>query len=391
MSTIAIIGAGAAGMMAAITAKQTNPNLHITIFEKNDKIGKKILASGNGRCNIANSTFSKENYFGYDTSFVNYALKQFDFKKIQNFFLNLGLLLDVKEDGKVYPLSNEAKAVVFVLENEAKRLGINFVFNCTVENIAQKDAKFMVQDKIFDKVLVTTGLGAAPQLGATQGGLDIAKKFGHTVFPTYPSLVGLEIESSIPSRLFGVKLLSMITLYVNDKQEEQQLGDLLFTKYGVSGFGILDISTAASFALQQHSKVSIALNLLPTFDRKQLLNLLSAMQKKQPKKTIEKLLQGVLPQKLIPVVIGNTIKETVNNIQNMRFEIAQTHGFKHAEVSGGGVSTSELNDQTMQSKHVDGLYFAGEVVDIVGHRGGYNFSFAWASAYLCGRSLAQAN
>ena len=180
----------------------------------------------------------------------------------------------------------------------------------------------------------------------------------------------------------------MITLYVNDKQEEQIFGDVLFTKYGVSGFGILDISTSASFALQQHSKVSIALNLLPKFDRKQLLSLLSSMQKNYPKKPIEELLIGVLPQKLISIVVGNSIKETINNIQNMRFDITQTHGFKHAETSGGGVSTSEINNQTMQSKKIDRLYFAGEVLDIVGHRGGYNFSFAWASGYLCGKSLA---
>jgi predicted Rossmann fold flavoprotein len=388
---VAIIGAGASGLIIAILAKQYNQNLDITIYEKNEKIGKKILASGNGRCNITNTNVSYKNYHGENPDFVKYALDQFNFKKTQEFFNSIGLIFDIKDDGKVYPLSNEAKSVVKVLEQKANNLGINFVFNYNVENIKHQNTKFMINDisTKYDKLIITTGLGAALQLGATQDGIKFAKSFSHNIIDTYPALVGLQINSNIPAKLFGVKLFSKVTLYIDNKEKLCINGDVLFTKYGVSGFAILDISTQASYALKQNKNVQISINLLPKYTRTQLLNILSTIQKNNKLNSIEDILVGIIPQKLIKVVAKNSIKQTVNEILNMRFDISDTHGFKHAEASGGGVDTFEIDEKTMQSKKLKNLYFAGEVLDIVGNRGGYNFAFAFASGYLVAKDISK--
>ncbi len=388
-TNIAVIGAGASGLITAITAKQINPSLNITVFEKNDKLGRKILASGNGRCNITNTTFTSKNYYGKDPKFVNSCLERFNFEKTQKFFNDLGLILDIKDDGKVYPLSNEAKSVTKILEQKANDLGINFVFNYIVEDIKYENTKFIINNKIFDKLVISTGLQASPQLGSTNDGLKFAKFFNHNIIKPYPALVGLEIDAPICSRLFGVKLYSEVSLYINNQLKTVVKGDVLFTKYGVSGFAILDISTLASYQLSNNQNVQININLLPLYTRAQLLKLLANIQKNNSYKSIEDILVGLIPLKLINIVSSNSIKQTVNNLQNMRFEISSTHGFKHAEASGGGVDTSQINSQTMQSKNIDNLYFTGETLDIVGHRGGYNFAFAWASGYCAGLHISE--
>jgi len=386
---IAIIGAGASGVICAIIAKINNPSLNITVYEKNDKLGRKILASGNGRCNITNTQISSKNYIGQNIDFVSYCLNIFNFKQTQKFFNDIGLIFDIKGDGKVYPLSNEAKSVTNILEQKANSLGINFVFNCAITQIKLKNTKFIINDNIYDKAVISTGLGAATQLGSTTDGLKFAKDLGHNIISVYPALVGLHIDSPICKKLFGVKCHSEVELYINNILTTTVKGDVLFTKYGVSGFAILDISTIASKALCENKDVQISINLLPSYSRGQLLKLLSNIQKNNPYKSIKDILTGVIPTKLIDIVVSNSIKQTVNNILNMRFNICDTHGFKHAEASGGGVDTSLIDDKTMQSEKVKNLYFTGEALDIVGQRGGYNFAFAWASGYVAGIQLSK--
>ena len=243
---IAIIGAGAAGLIAGITAKRLDKNLDIDIFDNNNGIGKKILASGNGRCNISNTNCNVQNYIGENPSFVSYALKEFDFKAFEKFCKSFALLLDIKSDGKVYPLSNEAKSVVNLLDSTVKSLGINLTLETKIIDIKKEENKFTIKSenkefKNYEKVLISSGLAAAPQLRATEDGMQIASKFGHTFNLTYPSLVGLHTDFLDNSRIQGVKKESQVTLYIDGQKENEILGDVLFTKYGVSGFAILDI------------------------------------------------------------------------------------------------------------------------------------------------------
>lgn len=404
---IAILGAGAAGIMSAITAKRLNKKVHIDLFDNNSAIGKKILASGNGRCNISNTDVKEENFIGENSSFVKYALKQFDYSSFEKFCKSIGLLLDIKETNKVYPLSNEAKSVVTLLEQELENLDVNVILNKKIDDIRKENEKFIVvcEEEEFieyDKVLISCGLGAAPQLGASEDGINIASKFGHSHNLTYPSLVGLHTDFKDNSRVQGVKKESIVTLYIDGKKECEIEGDVLFTKYGLSGFAILDISQYAVYPLSLYQDVQVSLNLFPNINRNELLGQIESLIKTNENIKISQLLIGVVSNKLAPIVCelnsidkealckdinSKQIRSIINTLTNWRFKITDTQGFKHAEASGGGVRVDEVDSKTYESKKCKNLYFAGEVLDIVGNRGGYNLHFAWASGYCVGKSL----
>ncbi len=406
---IAIIGAGAAGIIAAITAKRLNKNLHIDLFDANKGIGKKILASGNGRCNISNSKVTSKNYIGENPDFTSFALKEFDFKAFEKFCKSVGLLLDIKPSGKVYPLSNEAKSVTNLLELALKELDVNIHLESMITDIEKVDDKFNIKTqeneyKAYDKVLISNGLGAAPQLNANESGLDFASKFGHSFNPTYPSLVGLKTDNTYNGKLQGVKKECNVSLYVNGNLEQEIFGDVLFTSYGVSGFAILDISQLAVLNLSQYQDVKIAINFFPKINRNDLGDQIQTLFKTIPSQKAVDIITGMVSNKIAPVLLdickinidtkaadvnAKQIKALAYQLNQWKLKITDTQGFGHAEASGGGVRTAEVDNKTYESKLVKNLYFAGEVLDIVGNRGGFNLQFAWASGYLVGKSLGK--
>jgi predicted Rossmann fold flavoprotein len=404
---IAIIGGGAAGLIAAITASENSHQ--VTIFEKSDKLGKKILASGNGRCNISNTSLHVSDYFTQNSYFIDRVLKQFSFDDFKKFCDSIGLFLDIKEDGRVYPLSNEAKSVQLLLQERALALHVKVKYNHHIDKIEKKDDKFIITDrdtkqvyKEFDSVIITTGSEAALQLGGSDEGYRLAQSFGHDIVTSYPSLVQLHLNSDIHSKMAGVKLSGEVTLFVDRQKCDSISGDLLFTKYGISGFAILDISQEASLALTNYQQVSISLNLLPQFDINRLKTKLTELSIKLSKQSIEHLLIGLISSKIVPYILltcklnpktlcaditAKDIKKIIFTLTQWRFEVSDTHGFKHAEVSGGGISTQKIDAKTMHSNIVNGLYFAGEVLDVLGKRGGYNLHFAWASGYIAAKNI----
>jgi predicted Rossmann fold flavoprotein len=406
---IAIIGAGAAGIIAAITAKRLNKNLQIDLFDANKGIGKKILASGNGRCNISNNQITSKNYLGENPDFTSFALKEFDFKAFEKFCKSIGLLLDIKPSGKVYPLSNEAKSVTNLLELALQELDVNIYLESMITDIEKVEDKFNIktQDneyKAYDKVLISNGLGAAPQLNANESGLDFASKFGHSFNPTYPSLVGLKTDNTYNGKLQGVKKECNVSLYVNGNLEQEIFGDVLFTSYGVSGFAILDISQLAVLNLSQYQDVKIAINFFPKINRNDLGDQIQTLFKTIPSQKAVDIITGMVSNKIAPVLLdickinidtkaadvnAKQIKALAYQLNQWKLKITDTQGFGHAEASGGGVRTAEVDNKTYESKLCKGLYFAGEVLDIVGNRGGFNLQFAWASGYLVGKSLAK--
>jgi len=406
MKKVAIIGGGAAGMMVAITAAREG--LDVTIFEHNKSVGKKILASGNGRCNIINTTASHQDYFGANPNFVDIALESMSFKKFEQFCLSIGLILDIKDDGRCYPLSNEAKSVVQAMHNALTTLHVKLFTEQKVVGIQHDKNCFQVETQEkrypFDMVLIATGSEAAPQLGATADGYTFAQSFGHTIVPTYPSLVQLHLQESFVAKMAGVKMDAEVTLYVNAKKEQSVQGDILFTRYGISGFSILDISQSASQNLSEYAYIFISLNLLPRYNRQALSTLIEKLVQALPQQSIQDILGGILPLKIIPSLLQSakiepttlacdmgmkSIKKITHTIQDWRFDVSGTHGFKHAEVSGGGVNCDEIDEKSMESKLQKGLFFAGEVIDIVGKRGGYNFNFAWASGMLAAKAISK--
>ena len=395
--------------MAAITAKRLNKNLEIDIFDANKSIGKKILASGNGRCNISNTSITSKNYIGENSSFVDFALKEFDFKAFEKFCKSIGLLLDIKESGKVYPLSNEAKSVTNLLDLALKDLSVNIFCEEFIEDVLKVEEKFIVKTKEkefknYDKVVITLGLGAAPQLNATEKGLHIASNFGHTFNTTYPSLVGLQTQNNYGGKLQGVKKECSVSLYVNGSFEQEIYGDVLFTSYGVSGFAILDISQRAVLALSSFFEVELRINFFPKVNPNDLANQIQMLFKNQGNHRAIDILTGLVSNKIAPVLLEickidkdiksadvNTkqIKAIAHQLNSWKLKVIDSQGFGHAEASGGGVRTAEIDNKTYESKLCKNLYFAGEVLDIVGNRGGFNLHFAWASGYLVGKSISK--
>lgn len=392
---ISIIGAGASGILSAILCAKAGAK--VEVYEQNSKIGKKILVSGNGRCNISNRNLSSSDFFCENPSFVNFALESFNFKNFETFCNEIGLFLNVLEDGRAYPLSNEAKSVVKIFEDYARTLGVVFLTKTKVTDI-----KKLLKES--NAVVVATGSRAGEHLGGNSDGEEFAKMFGHTIVPAYPSLVQLHLNSNIAKKMSGVKLNAEVTLILNGVKDISVSGDVLFTNYGVSGFAILDISQAVSSALLNFAAVDISVNLLPAFNMQKLSQHISKLAQNMPTLTILDILVGIIPIKIAnglieELNISNTIKgkeihtklakRIANLMLNWKFEVEDTHGFRHAEVCGGGIDTNEIDEKTMMSKKQNNLYFVGEVLDVVGRRGGYNFAFAWSSAYLAAKDITR--
>jgi predicted Rossmann fold flavoprotein len=393
MKKVAIIGGGASGLFCAIICAKEGAK--VTLFEQNNKLAKKILVSGNGRCNITNTQLSWRNYHSNNPEFVRYAIERFGYKAFEKMMHSFGLVLTKHQDGRVFPLSYEAKNVAYIFEQMARSLGVEIHLNAKITSLENLFLE-------YDAVVVATGSQAATHLGGCDDGERFAKEYGHTIYPSFASLVQLEINNKHLHKMAGVKTEAKITLLINHQQECSVLGDLLFTNYGISGLGVLDISYHASKALEAFAHVSVELNLLPSFTPQKLAQNIIAIAHNKPHATLQEVLMGFVPLKVATQVVefaqlnptnkASTLnqkmaKKIANTLTHWRFEVEQTHGFRHAEVCGGGINTQEVDPKTMQSLKRKNLYFTGEVLDVVGQRGGYNFAFAWASGYLAAQNI----
>lgn len=394
---VAIIGGGASGLICAIFCAKSS--ISVDLFEQNEKCAKKILASGNGRCNITNISATPNDYFSQNPLFVQNALTEFGYEQFEKFCNSIGLILDVKEDGKVYPLSNEAKSVAALLTEYATNLGVSFHFQEKITSLEPLLRK-------YDAVVVATGSQAAPQLGGNGDGIELARMIGHSIEPTYPSLVGLHLNSKLCKKMSGAKSTATITLVIDNKISQTTNGDILFSDYGASGFAILDISEQASKSLMQKKKVAIRIDLVPTLSQEKLSSHITRTMQTAPNMSTINLLSSIIPYKTsmallehleiasqqpIRLLNQKRVANITNTLRSWQFEVTDTHGFKHAEVCGGGVSTKEINPKTMESLKRKNIYFCGEVLDVVGRRGGFNFAFAWASGYLVAKNLDKIN
>ena len=404
MTKIAIVGAGASGLIAALNAKDKDNR--VDLYEKNSAIGKKITVSGNGKCNITNKNITKHDYFGNNLDFLEYGLKKFDFLKFEKFCNEMGLYLSEKEDGKVYPRSFESNSVIKIFKEQLNEKNITLYLSSEIKKITKQKDKFLLEkeDKsieFYDKVLISSGSKAAPKLGGSSFSENIAKSFGHNIMPNYPSLVQLETKEKQVTRMSGVKIEAKVTLLSKEYKNISVYGDVLFTKYGLSGFAILDISFFVSKLLLENKEVILSIDMMPEFSVDQLQSIIVKNCKNNPNSNFETMLLGLIPLKIaknISFELGfakkrlkdlsfKDIKKSIYVLKDYRYSIKDTHGFDYAEVCGGGIDTLEIDPKTMESKLVKNLYFSGESLDIVGKRGGYNFAFAWMSGYLAGKSL----
>ena len=390
-----IIGAGAAGLCASVTAARAGQK--VTLLEQNNKIGKKILVSGNGKCNIDNRYININRFHSQNPSFIEDVLTGYDYEVVEKFFTSIGLELIEGKEGKMFPMSLQASSVVELLEYEAKKEGVQIVCDCTVKSIDKTEDRFILETsqgiKTCEKLLLANGSPAAPHLGGSNSGYAFASKMGHTLIPRHPSLVQLCSEEGWIKICAGVKVAGRAKLYANGEYITEKKGDLLFTNYGISGLAILDLSREASTRLANFDYCELSLDLIPDLSKEKLTNLLLTRVENESTKPIELWLQGVMNKKLIQRVLEESkskvkvenqlnrkeINKLVHAIKNLRLSINGTKGFKGAEVATGGINTTEVNPQTMESKIVSNLFFAGEILDVDGDRGGFNFHFAWVT------------
>jgi len=405
MSRVAIIGAGASGLVCAIEAARKGHN--VTLFEKNSKVGRKILATGNGKCNISNEKITITRYHGESPSFAKEPLRRFDTHTCKTYFRSLGLEMREGEEGRLYPMSHQASSVVDMLLHEARSLGVNFLLESEVSKIEKNSADFVVHAKEqtyhFDACVIATGSVAMPTLGSSGSGYGFAKALGHAVIEPYPSLVQFVSDEPHLKEVSGVKMEANVELYIANQKCANVQGDLLFTAYGLSGSTILDLSRKASHAFVEGEVVHVVLDLLPNLTRDALSALLQKRLAFAKDKSLSLWLEGMIPKKLAHFIVENIklthikeasalgakeIKKIVFALKALRITIKETKGFESAEVCAGGVDVRELDAKSMMSAKVKNLYFCGEVLDIDGDCGGFNLHFAWASGYLVGQSIS---
>lgn len=392
-----IIGAGASGMVAAISLAQSGKR--VCLIEYQSRGGKKILASGNGHCNIANVNVSSKHYKANNTELLRNLLNSCSPQKIVEFFDDLGLEIVAKADGKMYPKSNQASSVLALLEARVKKLKIDTFYNAKDLKIKKGFSITFNSNSIKSKnLIIATGSEAAPQLGSTNFGLEVAKSFGHSIIKPLPALVPLTSKDSICKVLNGLKLDVNARLFINNQEKTSINGDILFRDYGVSGLAILDISLEAIRHIDNKQDVKISIDFFKELNKKELLDYLKSKINKQRALSVNLWLGGFLHTKLANFLAKelnlehlsedrlNTklLKELTNKLKNYTISIDGIREFKYAEVALGGVNSQEINPKTFESKKQKGLFFIGEVLDVVGNRGGYNFYFAWCSGMKVG-------
>jgi predicted Rossmann fold flavoprotein len=403
--TLAIIGAGASGLVAATEAAKRG--FRVTVYEKNAKVGRKILATGNGRCNISNQNISISNYHGATPAFANPTIARFGTKKCIEYFSELGLEMIEGENGRLYPMNQQSSSVVDMLFYECKRRGVEFLLQSEVDRLENNDGKFSLsinnKNHLYDYCLIATGGLAMPALGSNDSGYRFALSFGHKLISPRPSLVQLVCEEAAIRELSGVKVDGNIEVWAGQQKTKNARGDILFTNYGISGSAVLEISSAVSSALFHDQKVFVTIDLMPDFSKEQLEGLLQKRLKHANEKSLTLWLEGIVNKKLASFIIHSAqlskqttlvsmlgakeIKKLCHTLKNIKLHITDTKGFQNAEVTAGGVDVEDINPHTFESKLVKNLYFSGEVLDIDGDCGGYNLHFAWASGFIVGQEI----
>ena len=391
---IGIIGGGASGMAAALAAAE-NPNAQVIVFERQARVGKKLLATGNGRCNLTNIHAAQGGYHGEDASFARPALEKFSPADTMQWFEKLGLYTVTEESGKVYPYSDQANSVVDVLRLAMVKDNIILRTGYEVKNVRSADGGFWIDDQFCDRVIIACGGLAGTKLGGSMAGYKLLAKFGHKSTRLRPALVQLKTDWSGVTALKGIRANCAVQILRDGEIFSQSTGELQFTDYGISGPVVFEISRDVCYG---PGEWIARMDFLPHISKEQLTDEL--LRRQQSDLPVEELLTGILHNRLGRVLTkaaGVKDKAFVNQLTQPELEfVAQTvksfdislsepMGMENAQVTAGGVLTDGFDPNTMQSKLVFGLYACGEVLDIDGDCGGYNLQWAWSSGRLAGQ------
>ncbi len=403
---IGIVGGGAAGMMAAITA--ATDGAKVTLLEGGERVGKKILSTGNGKCNLGNLNLSAADYYGADEEWIAECLSRFDSDDTLRFFGRIGLMLKEK-NGYLYPLSEQAASVLDVLRTELRTCGVEVITESKIISVEKRtEGDFVVRsaDKsfYFDRVILACGSKAAPKTGSDGSGYKLAKRLGHELIPTVPALVQLRCGEGYLKEVSGVRTDAQITV-MGTEDKITECGELQLTDYGISGIPVFQLSRKVNYLLRNLGKdgeVEVQIDLLPEYTKEDLEQLLTVRKLLQTDRTVEEFFTGILNKKLMLLFImmaglkRDMLVELAENwrleavfdlCKNWRLHVIGSNPYENAQVCAGGVDTTQVNT-TMESQLVPGLYFAGELLDVDGRCGGYNLQWAWCSGYLAGHNAA---
>ena len=400
METVVVIGGGASGMMAALTAAEDKNN-KVILLERQQRVGRKLLATGNGRCNLTNTGATAENYHGDDPDFVKPALEKFPPEAALGFFGSLGLLTVEEYGGRVYPLSNSANSVVDVLRFALDRAGVELRTACPAREICRRDRGYLVRtdggELFAHKLIVACGGAAGAKLGGVMDGYELLKPLGHKRTALYPALVQLITPPEYPRALKGVRADGSLRLLSGSETLAESEGELQFTDNGLSGPAAFDISRVAATAGEG---LSLSINFFRQYSAGQVLALLKQRRESYPKLESAQLFTGMLHNRLGKMLVkyaglpqelplgqlsDGQLERAVQAATNFRLKLLGTEGFDHAQVTAGGVKTTGFNPETLESWFMPGLFVCGELLDVDGDCGGYNLQWAWSSGRLAGR------
>jgi len=410
MTKVIVVGGGASGLVAAITAARKN--FEVTILERNDSLGKKILVTGNGKCNYWNEDQSLKHYHSSNEAFIEQIITQENQEKVLKFFEKLGIVPKIKS-GYYYPYSNQAVSVKAALVNEIDSLNINVVLNCYVEKIEKDNDGFNVytndQKYTSDAVILAVGSKAAPKTGSDGNGYDLVRNLGHSIIPVLPSLTQLYGSESYYKNWNGIRLDAKLNLYENDEKIATESGELHLTDYGISGICTFNLSGYVSKGLNENKKEYIKINFVSFLNVSNVDEFVSWLDNRNnilKDRTIDQLFDGFIHYKLVFLFLKlarinndsywddldyNKKREFASLFIDYKFEVVKTSDFDRAQVCSGGVSLEEINLKTMESLKVKNLYITGELIDIDGDCGGYNLGFAWISGMLAGEHVGVEN
>lgn len=407
MKTI-IIGAGASGLISAIYAAKNSSE--VIILEKNDTSAKKILITGNGRCNYYNEDQNINHYHSENNELIKDIITKENTDEIMKFFNKIGIVPKIK-DGYYYPYANQATSIKEALLTEAKIKGIKIITGENVTKINKNNNQFVIKTEnntySADKVILATGSKAYPKTGSDGSGYILASSFGHKITNIYPSLSQLKGEESYFKNWSGVRADVKVSLLENNKIIKEEKGEIQLTNNGVSGICVFNLSGLASKGLMEGKKEEIVINFMPWLNSfNEASNYLEERNKKLKNRTIEQFLEGFLNYKLIHVILKLTKinkddfwnelniekkKKLIQNLISFTLKITKISSFEESQVCKGGVSLEEINVKTMESKLEKDLYIIGELLDVDGDCGGYNLTFAWISGMLAGKNIGDKN
>lgn len=394
-----IIGGCASGLAAAINAKRLNPEAHICIAERLPRVGKKLLATGNGRCNLTNIHALEHDY--KNREFAIAALKKYPPESVMRFFASLGLLCRTDGEGRVYPRSNAAASVLDALRFEVERIGVDVLCDMPVTSVKEINGRFSVNDSLTaDRVIIACGGKSAPSQGSDGSGYALAKALGHSITPLSPALVPLVAANPAEVRpLKGLRAANVSLTLENGRNTAASKGEILFTDSGISGIAAMELASH----ITDKQKTFTHIDFVPELDLSALTEYIKNLRKIKGERTLDDLLSGILvkqlgvqickaselykSEKAINTLTDGECAAIACKVKDYTVAVSGTRGFGDSQVTSGGINIGEIDPLTMQSRLVKGLYFAGEIIDVDGGCGGFNLQWAWASGLLAGEMV----